>query len=167
MVIIDIINGDILNAKESYICHQCNCVTKTSYGLSKSISNKYIWADIYKTRSENKQNVQELDEPGTIIELEDPIDPNKFHKVICFMSQIGPRKPNTYKKLYLNIYNDTYENRKKWFRDCLHILDENNYETVAMPYGIGCGLAGGKWDEYIKMLKECQTKIVLYKFSKT
>jgi O-acetyl-ADP-ribose deacetylase (regulator of RNase III) len=167
MVIIDTINGDILDAKETYICHQCNCVTKTSYGLSKSISNKYIWADLYKTRSKNKQNLQHSDEPGTIIEFQHPTDSNKFHKVICFMSQIGPGKPNAYKKLYLNTYNDTYENRKKWFQDCLYILDENNYETVAIPYGMGCGLAGGKWDEYIKMLQECRTKIVLYKFSKT
>ena len=164
MVIIDIINGDILDAKESYICHQCNCVTKTSYGLSKSISNKYTWADVYKTRSKNKQPP---DEPGTIIEFEHPTDPNKFHKVICFISQIAPKKPKTYKNLYLNTYNDTYQNRKNWFQDCLSILDENNYETVAIPYGIGCGLAGGKWNEYIKMLEECRTKIVLYKFSKT
>ena len=160
MVIIDIINDDILNAKESYICHQCNCVTKTSHGLSKSISNKYTWADVYKIRSKNEQ---QSDQPGTIIEFEHPIYPNNFHKVLCFISQIGPKKPNTYKKLYLNTYSDTYQNRKKWFQECLYILDEKNYKTIAMPYGIGCGLAGGKWDEYVKMLEECKTNIVLYK----
>ena len=32
-----------------------------------------------------------------------------------------------------------------------------------MPYGIGCGLAGGKWCEYKKMIEECKTKIVIYK----
>lgn len=167
MVIIDIINGDILDAKESYICHQCNCVTKTSYGLSKSISNKYTWADLYKTRLKNKQNVEQSDEPGTIVEFEHPTNPNKFHKIICFISQIGPKKPDTYKNLYLNKYNDTYQNRKNWFKECLSILDENNYENVAIPHGIGCGIAGGKWDDYIKMLEECRTKIVLYKISKT
>ena len=52
----------------------------------------------------NKQNVQQPDEPGTIVEFEHPTDPNKFHKIICFISQIGPKKPNTYKNLYLNTY---------------------------------------------------------------
>jgi hypothetical protein len=31
-----------------------------------------------------------------------------------------------------------------------------------MPYKIGCGLAGGNWEIYKKMLEECSTKIVLY-----
>ena len=27
-------------------------------------------------------------------------------------------------------------------------------ESVAFPYGIGCGLAGGNWEEYQAMLEE-------------
>jgi len=167
MVIINIINNDLLNATEKYICHQCNCTTKTSYGLSKSISKKYIWADIYKIRSKNN-NTQQLDKPGTVIEIEHPVNPEKYHKVLCFMAQISPGKPNTSKKLHLNSYYDSYENRKVWFKKCLDELDNNNnYDTIAIPYGIGCGLAGGIWEEYEKMLQECKTHIVLYKFSKT
>lgn len=162
MVITDIINDDILNAKELYICHQCNCITRTSYGLAKSISDKYNWADLYKIR----YNSGEVNKPGTIIELNHPKNPDKFHKVLCFISQIGPKKPNVYKNLYLDIYNDTYENRKKWFKECLDKLDQENYGTVAVPYGIGCGLAGGIWDDYIKMLDMCQTNIILYKLTK-
>jgi hypothetical protein len=161
MVIADIISGNLLDAKEIYICHQCNCVTKTSYGLSKSISNKYVWADLYKIRSKNKTTSGEMNTPGTIIKFEHPSEPDKFHKIICFMSQIGPKKPTA----RYSTQNDTYENRKMWFQECLDILDKDNYESVAMPYGIGCGLAGGKWSEYNKMLEECQTKIVLYKLS--
>lgn len=157
MVIVDIINGDILNAKEKYICHQCNCVSKTSYGLSKAISSKYLWADLYKLRQNKEPN-----KPGTIIEFQHPTDEN-LHNVICFIAQIGPKKPNSYTKKYLDIYRDKYENRIKWFQECLSLLDEKNYDKVAMPYGIGCGLAGGVWCDYHKILHECKTQIVLYK----
>lgn len=53
--------------------------------------------------------------------------------------------------------------KEKWFQDCLDILDANNYGTVAMPYGIGCRLAGGKWKDYKDMIEKCSTKIILYK----
>lgn len=77
------------------------------------------------------------------------------------MSQFGPSKRNNAKFCYKCIYKDTYEERKKWFQDCLDILDENNYTVVAMPYGIGCGLAGGKWKDYKDMIEKCSTKIIL------
>ena len=148
MVIIKTIKGDLLDAKESYICQQCNCVTVKSQGLSKYISEKYSWADPYKIRLEH-------DEPGTIVELKHSSQQDNSHIILCFMAQWCPGKPNAYKKYYSNKYNDTYQNRKKWFQECLDILDENNYDMVAVPYGIGCGLAGGKWCEYKKMLEKC------------
>lgn len=155
MVLFKIIEENILNSNEKYICQQCNCVTKSAKGLAKSIIDKYSWANPYEDRNNNN-----YDTPGTIIELEyskkDPI-------IICFMSQYGPSKPNKVMSYYRSIYKDTYEERKKWFQDCLDILDHNNYDTVAMPYGIGCGLAGGKWEDYENMIKKCSTKIILYR----
>lgn len=48
--------------------------------------------------------------------------------------------------------------RKKWFQYYLVILDHNNLETLAMPYGIEYGLAGGKWEDYKNIIKKCSTK---------
>jgi NCAIR mutase (PurE)-related protein len=43
-------------------------------------------------------------------------------------------------------------------------LDENKeYGVVAIPYGIGCGLAGGVWSDYEKMLNNCSTQVVIYR----
>ena len=166
MVIIDTIKGDLLDAKETYICQQCNCNTIKSHGLSKSISDRYSWANPYNIRPKKSNNsTTDPDEPGTIIELEHPYEPNKFPIFLCFMGQWLPGKPYVFKKYYPNTYNDTYENRKQWFQNCLDILDENKYNKVAVPYMIGCGLAGGKWTEYKKMLEDCHTKIVIYKLS--
>lgn len=155
MVLLEIIRDNILNSKQKYICQQCNCVTKSAKGLAKSIIDKYNWANPYEYRNKNN-----YDTPGTIIELEyskkDPI-------IICFMSQYGPSKPNGVRSYYKGTYKDSYEERKKWFQDCLDILDSNNYDVVAMPYGIGCGLAGGKWKDYKDMIEKCSTKIILYR----
>ena len=164
MVIINTVSGDLLDAKEP-ICQQCNCLTIKPHGLSKYISDKYSWADPYTTRPIKTANTTSSpDEPGTIVEFKNPLYP--YNIVLCFMAQWCPGKPYAYNKFYSSTpcgSEDNYSNRKKWFQECLDILDENNYDTVAMPYGIGCGLAGGKWVEYKQMIEECKTKIVIYK----
>lgn len=166
MVILKVVKGDLLEAKEKYICQQCNCVTLKPHGLSESISKKYFWGDPYGIRPKKTANTtSQPDEPGTIIELAHPTKPNDHPIILCFMSQWGPSTPNRFKHYNSSKNDDTPENRKKWFQECLDILDENKetYDVVAMPYYIGCGLAGGKWCDYESMLNNCKTKIVLYK----
>ena len=34
-----------------------------------------------------------------------------------------------------------------------------------MPFLIGCGLGGGDWLVYERMLQECATNIILYRYS--
>ena len=42
------VKGDLLDfSTDSYIVHQCNCVTNTPKGLSQSIFAKFPGADIY------------------------------------------------------------------------------------------------------------------------
>jgi hypothetical protein len=72
---------------------------------------------------------------------------------------------------------ETKERRIVWFQECLDKfkleLDEKgmNREDVQIgfPYGIGCGLAGGDWTVYSKMIsdweKEIKCQVVVYKFT--
>ena len=56
--------------------------------------------------------------------------------------------------------------RIKYFKDCIRSLEnskEISHNKIAMPYGIGCGLGGGNWEDYEKILMECKLNIVLYK----
>jgi hypothetical protein len=51
---------------------------------------------------------------------------------------------------------DSYEKRKAYFRSCLqemHALLDTT-ANIAFPQNIGCGLAGGVWDDYKNMLQE-------------
>jgi len=50
MPIIQTAKGNLLDAKEPVICQQSNCATMKGHGLSKQISVKYPWADVYARR---------------------------------------------------------------------------------------------------------------------
>jgi hypothetical protein len=60
--------------------------------------------------------------------------------------------------------NETREQRAKWFQQSLDELDALNLQKdVAVPYGIGCNLGGGIWEEYCEMLRKAKTRFVIVK----
>ncbi len=151
---INVIKGNILYAKDKYIVHQTNCCTINAKGLAKDLFKKYPWANIYKNR-ENKHST-----PGTI-EISSAVNipmgcrdisgrtsANVKDKIIVgLMGQYYPGKAN---------YSDTVENRQQWFKSGLLKLSEllKPGDTVAFPYKIGCGLAGGDWNTYMNIITE-------------
>lgn len=166
MPIIETIKGDLLDSKEEYIAQQCNCLTVTPHGLSQSIAKRFPYAAVYASRTPIKPGrncATKLDqsEPGTV----QIMMPTKElgPKVICMFAQWTPGKCNKYNNYYPQDYNDTSNNRQQWFQQCLKVIDDDDSITrVGMPYLIGCGLAGGKWETYETMLNNAKTDIVLY-----
>lgn len=146
-----IVRGNILDADEKYICHQCNCVTqKYGRGLANHIFKKFPYANIYLPRHGRRDKI------GTI-----KVKGNGRDKryVINMMAQYYPGAPK---------YFDTSEYREKYFKVCLEKMAQiPNLESVAFPYLIGCGLADGEWENYLKMIKDFERKVdarvVIYK----
>lgn len=140
-----IIKGNLLNATEQYIIHQCNCVTDKPKGLSKAMFDKFPFANVYKNHKQKRSK------PGTI---------RITQNVVALFGQYYPGRAK--------YANDSKEMRINWFRECLEqIARIANIKSCAFPFKIGCGLAGGNWDEYLKLLKDFETKnpniqIVLY-----
>lgn len=133
-------NGDILDAKEDIIVHQCNCTTTGSLGLAFDLFKKWASANTYKMRKHPSK-------PGTndVIKLySDESEATPPYYIVNMYAQFKPGKAQN-------------EPRVKWFLMCLDelavALDEGNV-TIAVPARIGCGLAGGDWDVYLKMLVE-------------
>jgi O-acetyl-ADP-ribose deacetylase (regulator of RNase III) len=163
----EIVRGNILDAKEKYIVQQCNCLTVKSHGLSKTLAQHYDWGDIYATRRAIKGRNCAISTdravPGTISILESP---EQDKAIICMFAQWTPGKPGVYKS-YPEYAKDTYANRERWFKKCLEEMKKLNTEVIAFPWRIGCGLAGGNWSIYKKLLeefsKESGIKCVLYK----
>lgn len=132
----DIVKGDLFTHSAKYICHQCNCITQRSKHLAYDMFTKFPWANIYKERSDGH-----FDRAGTIIIRGNGTDQRY---VVNMLAQFCPGKSKR--------GNDTQLHRLSWFQRCLDELikvnDINNLESIAFPYMIGCGSAGGDWNKY-------------------
>ena len=125
-------SGDLLSASEEYICHQCNCVTWSAAGLAATIFAQYPEANIYKLRRNPSR-------PGTI---------DIRNRVINMFAQNSPGKAQA--------AGDGPSDRLQFFRHCLEEIRRQlpHAHSFAFPWGIGCGLAGGNWEDYLRMLTE-------------
>lgn len=152
---IDIVQGDLLDAKEKYIAHQCNCITKKAAHLAAYVFDKCPYADIYTGRTTP-------DKPGTII-IKGDGDSKRF--VINMLGQYYPGSPK-----YPNSTLDGPAIREKYFYHCLlRVAKIKDLESIAFPYKIACGAAGGNWKKYFgninnfaKYVSNQGTKVVLY-----
>lgn len=161
MVIVAIKTGDICKETEIPICQQCNCVTTKSHGLAKVIADT-LGIDPYAKRKNMKGRLNCVAEPSTPGTFE--VFKRDKHTVICMYAQYYPGKSGAWGRAYTELpkLSDDTKSRFAWFRKCLlEIAFE--YTHVAMPFNIGCGLAGGNWKEYEELLKETELKITLYK----
>lgn len=147
----NIIEGDILLSGAKYIAHQTNTIARSCGGLAHQIVTKYPEANIYKFTEYREIGMcyKDICNDGTII----------YHLV----GQINPGLP----------YDDTLDsnrNRLVFFKNAMiqMELDFSDYDKclahIAMPYKIGCGLGGGNWYDYYKILDESGLNIVLFKF---
>lgn len=126
------VSGSILDAEEKYICHQCNCVSNTASGLAADIFKSFPWSDSYSGRTQRSI-------PG---EIEIHGDGINERYVISLFGQYYPGKLNNYP-------NDNESKRRDYFYSGLKkIIQIENLESIAFPWSIGCGLAGGNWWEY-------------------
>jgi hypothetical protein len=168
MVLVGIVDGNLTDATQSYIAHQCNCVTTRSHGLSAEIFYKFKFANVYERRTATKMGTncaKTPDVPGTI-EISRPIkETEKKHPaVIAMFAQYAPGKSYAWKFAYPSQHDDSEKNRLKWFKECLLLIDlDEHIKDVAMPFKIGCGLAGGDWNDYLEAIKNASVSITLYK----
>lgn len=148
---IKIINENIINSKEKYIAHSCNAVSNTSAGLAKTIFDTFPYSNIYKSRSYPYTPTND-ELPGNIFIKGNDAD-ERF--IINLISQFYPGKPK-----YPNSPTDGYLIREKYFKKCLDkIANISNLDSIAFPYLISCGLAGGDWNNYSKILEDFAAKI--------
>ncbi len=155
---IKVVEGNILRAQEEYIIHQCNCVSHAAGGLAFQIFKEFTWADSYSNR--NLSTV-----PGTIEILGDELLGQR--KIVNLYGQVYPGKPKDPISLL-----DGHVVRERYFLDGLKLLKDHigeNTSSVAFPWQIGCGLAGGEWSHYLLMMTDFSSQmpnvdVVMYRF---
>jgi O-acetyl-ADP-ribose deacetylase (regulator of RNase III) len=164
---IPIIDGDLTTADVDMIIQQCNCLTISSYGLSQAIKTS-LCVDPYGHRRclPGKKNCavkEDRGKVGTVMIYK--IKSHRPNYVACLFAQFSPSKPSLYHSDLLKDHidpitmepiTDSNEQRMVWFNRCLnklaHRIIKLKCKKVAFPYMIGCGLAGGSWDKYGKIL---------------
>ncbi len=159
------VKGDLLDAKVDVILQQTNCLTVRPHGLSETISKKYPYANAYGNRrairNRNLAVPEDRDVPGTVKWFY-PTDQGPI--VGCIFGQWQPGKAG---QGYGGAYpcppgcdkRETNEQRLQWFQQglreitlAIEAFPEN--AKIGIPFKIGCGLAGGDWNKYEKMLIE-------------
>lgn len=130
------LEGDLLQSDCTVIMHQANCQSIMGGGIAKTISEIYPLA-------------QQVDK-------ECPYEPEyKFGKYSLAVNSNGVTVFNLYGQNELGRVNrtkqnDRYRKLESALHASLHLLNTCkgigiDTTKVGMPYGIGCGLAGGDW----------------------
>lgn len=162
--------GDLFESNASIIVHQTNCVTRKPHGISEQIARRWPNANVYAKRQGATPNTAHASEegiPGMCVML--PTGSSRTTgpwRIAALMGQVcpGDGKSNywclRYKKHFAD---DTAAARLKYFKDALHDLASQLTElketdgpfkkTIAFPYRVGCGLAGGQWSLYEPLIQ--------------
>lgn len=174
-----IVSGDLLNDSNNlnFVLQQLNCLCIKPHGLSKTISDKYSHGKIYEARQQqggrNLAIEKDRDEPGSLM-ISFPTH-NNVPIIVGLFGQYDYGK--SYYKNNRPKFNppESKQLREIWFQSCLNTfrnwLVTNGYDNdntrIGLPYGIGCGLAGGNWNTYYQMIKsfekEIKCQVILYK----
>lgn len=139
-------SGDVLQAKENLICHQCNELGVFGGGLALQIATQYP-----NVEKEYQEYCKDFNRKGK--ELYGEWQTCQAHREVfianCFTQQN---------------FNTRYDLVKKVFKQIKNYAKQRDL-SVCMPCGYGCGIANGDWNEVLKIIESIFTDydITIYK----
>jgi O-acetyl-ADP-ribose deacetylase (regulator of RNase III) len=137
-----VVRGDLLTAREQFLVHQCNCVSRRAAGLAAALFARFPEADVYAARR-----------AGHDLALFGHI--TVHGRVINLYGQIAPGRAAS-----PDGGSDTAERRLSAFKSGLReVAALPGLRSVAFPFGIGCGLAGGNWPDYFAALQDFAARV--------
>lgn len=160
---IKIVKGNLLDATEDIIAHQVNCCGVMGAGVAKQIRENFPGAyRHYREECDSAHFEEELLGECMLLWCSCKYDPDCYKGIANLFGQVfyGGGKAHTneealryaLKSLAVQLYR-------------YHIVTERPLKNIAMPYKIGCGLAGGNWDNIYKIIEEelADFNVTLYK----
>lgn len=141
---INIIKGNILNATEDIICQQVNCKGVMGAGLAKQIKEKYpevfeAYTEMYETY---KSKPKSMLGQAQMIKCND----DKFIANLFGQFNYGTKTIQTnYEALH-----DAFDR----LLNAVTNIEKYKGKTIAIPYNIGCGFAGGDWTIVYTIIEE-------------
>lgn len=141
---IKIVKGDLLYATENVIAHQVNTCGVMGGGVAYYIRKKYpnVYQQYVKTCNEVKDRKSLLGQ----CQICNTGNDRQFVANLFGQLDFGTDKVQTnYAAL-----TDAFERLDSQ----LSMLELRKPMSVAIPYGIGCGLGGGDWNVVFKIIEE-------------
>lgn len=131
--------GNIIYATEDIICHQVNCLGIVGAGLASQIKEFFPRAYyLYKQFCKENTPIQLLGK-AQMVPCGSKIVANLFGQ-----NGVGHKSVQTNYKALHNAIDSVL---------CEVVHGEYKGKTVAFPYGLGCGLAGGDWSIVSKSIE--------------
>lgn len=147
------IQGDIFDTEADAIINQCNCFHTMGGGIAKAISTKY--PEAYKADLQTKY-----------------ADYGKLGTFSIAQGSDGKFIYNMYSQFYFGSMGSLPGDRQtnyEFFYSGLHFIKADAKKvrglgSLAIPHGIGCGLARGSWNIIHEMIKDLfqDDEITLY-----
>lgn len=158
-----VVVGDLRETGAGYILQQCNCVTIHVRGLSAVLAGHFPYANHYATRR-RPQGRSARDEPGSFVVCRPP-DEAKQPVVVCLMGQWAPGPVGA---KWASIFPrpegapaETADDRLRWLESALSVFLATlagGSPLLRVPWGLGCGLAGGQWAAYDALLRRMEER---------
>lgn len=155
--------GNVLDTPFQFIAHQCNAKGVMGGGLALQIRNKYpkVYNEYRKWIEDNSFFTRE-EWLGNYLSVRT----NDGHVILNLIGQYDYGRDKRYtdydalEKAFITAINDIRHDYGGEDTDLLQIV-------IAIPYGIGCGLAGGDWNVVREILENIEseenTLFVVYK----
>jgi O-acetyl-ADP-ribose deacetylase (regulator of RNase III) len=136
------VKGNILEAPEDVICHQVNCMGVMGGGLALQIKNKY--PEVYPAYKAYCKGCKDSNPKNLLGEVQTvPVYDGKIIANLFGQFDYGRDK----------LYTD-YEALKESLEGILNIATLYSSDSIALPYKLGCGLAGGDWNIVYNIIEE-------------
>lgn len=132
------IKCDIFESGANIICHQVNCRGVMGGGIAKQVRDKYPF--VYSRYRQLCDNMK--DNRNELLGMSQFIRTSEDHYIANLFAQDNFGHNGCY---------TDYDALRK----CLEYVDNNCFEeTIAIPYRLGCGLAGGNWNVVYEIIQE-------------
>lgn len=157
-------SGDILD--EPCFAHIINSMCTRAHGLSQQVARKYPWADCYADRTgvRGRRNLADPDSRPKMGTCDIRVDKaESLEKIIvALIAQRDFGLPN-FGRVGRTREPDTKLLRQRWFRmaltNAMDTLKVRGAKELALPYKVGCGLGGGDWDAYERIIHDVNNAI--------
>lgn len=149
-------NGNLLNTTIKFIGHQVNCQGVMGARVAYQLANKYPQMYIgYKSYVESKKN-----QSDSLLGKMYTFNTEDGHTILNIFGQdnIGYQGCHTVYNAYYSAFLELYSKYIKPFQK------DNNFMKlpIAIPYGIGCGLAGGDWEIMRDVLENIERNMDIF-----